>query len=46
VGEKGFEGIRLTNKRYKTKAKKQALDELKRQCMVLIELIDEAKKTI
>ena len=29
-----------------TKGKKQTLDELKRQCMVLIELIEEAKEAI
>jgi AcrR family transcriptional regulator len=46
VGEKDSEGIQLTNKKYKTKVKKQTLDELRRQCMVLIELIEEAKKTI
>jgi AcrR family transcriptional regulator len=46
VGEKDSEGIQLRNKKYKTKVKKQTLDELRRQCMVLVELIEEAKKTI
>ena len=46
AGEKRSEGIHPTNKRYKTKVKKQTLDDLRRQCMVLVDLIEEAKKMI
>jgi hypothetical protein len=46
VGEIRSGGIHSTNKGYKTRVRKQALDDLRRQCMVLIELIDKSKKTI